>query len=142
VLRLAGIASATPDPAAASSIAARDQGADGLLRDNAMGLVDRLVLCRRRDDRDRVRRHSTRCARSHHSVQDMDGSAPVTRPSSSATTSAQASGQATAHPLYWRRYGGHRSQGWACSQLRRPLLSIGAFKEFIDGSLGSAPPRC
>jgi predicted amidohydrolase YtcJ len=146
-LKLAGITSATSDPA--GGVLYRQPGTKeptGLLRDNAMGLVDRLIPPPDDDTiatavkaaLDEMRKVGIT------SVQDMDGSAAASRAKlfRHYQQLKRADKLTVRIRFYWPLSSWQALVGLGIQvNLGDPWLSIGAFKDFIDGSLGSSTAK-
>lgn len=146
-LAWAGIRADTPDPS--GGVIYRKPGSKeptGLLRDNAMGLVAGLVPAPSEGEiLDAVQAALGECRKvGITSVQDMDGSGQATRTAYVTTLQKLAkTGKLTTRVrVYWPL------RAWnALAQLGILLgfgdlwVSIGALKDFIDGSLGSSTAK-
>jgi predicted amidohydrolase YtcJ len=147
VLKLAGITAATPDPA--GGVIYRKPGSRepiGVLRDNAMGLVDRLIPAPSAAEIVEAVRAAMAEARRDGvtSVQDMDGSGPATRRQLFRLYQQLArNGQLTLRidlrwPLAeWQEL----ARLGAESGLGDDWVKIGGLKGFMDGSLGSTTAK-
>ncbi len=147
VLKLAGITAQTPDPP--GGIIYRKPGSQepsGVLRDHAMGLVDRLVPPSSDEEiAEAVRAALAEAARSGvTSVQDMDGSGAATRRKLFRLYQHLArSGQLTVRidlrwPLAeWRNL----AQLGVEAGFGDDWVKIGGLKGFVDGSLGSSTAK-
>jgi predicted amidohydrolase YtcJ len=144
-LRKAGITAETPDPP--GGVIFRKPGTKeptGVLRDNAMGLVAKLIPAPSDDEIAEGIKAALNEARrlGVTSVQDMDGSGVRVRYFRQLQRLAQKGELTTRIRLYWplgawmelARLGIMRGLGnlW---------LTIGALKDFIDGSLGSSTAK-
>jgi predicted amidohydrolase YtcJ len=147
VLRMAGITADTPDPS--GGVIYRKAGSmepSGLLRDNAMDLVTRLIPDPSEQEVAEAVRAALVEARSVGvtSVEDMDGSSPPTRTRLFRFYQQLArSGQLTLRvdlrwPLAdWKQL----AQLGAESGLGDDWVQIGGVKGFVDGSLGSSTAK-
>jgi predicted amidohydrolase YtcJ len=144
-LRKAGITAETPDPP--GGVIFRKPGTrepTGVLRDNAMGLVARLIPAPTDDEIAEGIRAALNEARrlGVTSVQDMDGSGVRVPYFRQLQRLAQTGALTTRIRLYWPL------SAWAelarigiMRGLGNLWLTIGALKDFIDGSLGSSTAR-
>jgi predicted amidohydrolase YtcJ len=147
VLRLAGITSETPDPP--GGVIFRKAGSrepSGVLRDNAMGLVERLVPTTTEEQIIEAVRGALAEARQVGvtSVQDMDGSDPATRRRLFRLYQQLArQGQLTLRvdlrwPLAdWRSLAALGVE----ANFGGDWVRIGGVKGFVDGSLGSSTAK-
>jgi predicted amidohydrolase YtcJ len=145
VLKMAGITADTPDPD--GGVIFRKPGTKeptGVLRDNAMGLVARLIPPPSEDEIAEGVKAALNEARrlGVTSVQDMDGSGVRVPYFRQLQRLAQAGALTTRIRLYWPL------SAWAelarlgiMRGLGNLWLTIGALKDFIDGSLGSSTAK-
>jgi predicted amidohydrolase YtcJ len=147
VLRLAGITAETPDPP--GGVIYRKPGTKeptGLLRDNAMGLVDRLVPATTDEDIVAAVRAALDEARAVGvtSVQDMDGSGAATRRKlfRHYQQLAKAGKLTTRIDLRWplADWRSLASLGIEAN-FGDDWVRIGGLKGFVDGSLGSSTAK-
>jgi predicted amidohydrolase YtcJ len=147
VLKMAGITDKTPDPA--GGVIYRKPGSKeptGLLRDNAMSLVDHLVPVPSEEEIAEAVRNAMAEARQVGvtSVQDMDGSDPATRMKLFRLYQQLArSGRLTLRiDLRWPLADWERlARLGAESGLGEDWVKIGGVKGFADGSLGSSTAK-
>jgi predicted amidohydrolase YtcJ len=146
-LKLAGVTDATSDPPGGVIFRlAEGKTPSGVLKDNAMGLVDKLVPEPGEDEiREAVRAAMRACAEQGvTSVQDMDGSAAVTRRTLfRVLQQLDARGESTLRvDLRWPI-----SEQEELTKLGLPanfgsdFVRIGGVKGFLDGSLGSSTAK-
>jgi predicted amidohydrolase YtcJ len=147
VLQMAGITAQTPDPP--GGVIYRKPGSrepSGLLRDNAMGLVDRLIPAPSEAEIAEAVRAALDEARrvGVTSVQDMDGSGDATRRKLLRLYQELArSGRLTLRvDLRWPLSEWQKLADLGISRgLGGDWVKIGGLKGFIDGSLGSSTAR-
>jgi predicted amidohydrolase YtcJ len=147
VLKLAGISEDTPDPA--GGVIYRRPGTrwpTGLLRDNAMGLITRLIPEPAEAEIAEAVRAALAEARrvGVTSIQDMDGSGPATRRLLLHLYQRMArSGQLTARIKLYFPLGAWTSLAdiGVLANFGDGWVRIGSLKDFIDGSLGSSTAK-
>lgn len=146
-LRLAGITAATPDPP--GGVIYRDPKTNeptGLLRDNAMDLVDKHIPLSSPDEIAEAVRAALAEIRAAGvtSVCDMDGSDPATRRQLARTYRQLArTGQLSARiELRWPLAAWEELSRMAIeADFGSDYLRLGGLKAFIDGSLGSSTAK-
>lgn len=146
-LRRAGITAQTPDPP--GGVIYRDPKTNeptGLLRDNAMELVEKLIPAPTPDEIAEAVRAALAEIRAAGvtSVCDMDGSDPVTRRTLFRTYQRMArSGQLTARvELRWPLSAWEELARLAVeADFGSDFIRVGGLKGFIDGSLGSSTAK-
>jgi predicted amidohydrolase YtcJ len=147
VLKLAGISADTPDPV--GGVIYRRPGTrqpTGLLRDNAMGLVTRLIPEPPETEVAEAVRAALAEARrvGVTSIQDMDGSGPATRRLLLRLYQHMArTGQLTARIKLYLPLGAWTSLAdiGILAGFGDVWVRIGCLKDFIDGSLGSSTAK-